>query len=88
MKHGHHMKPVHHEHHKHGSDEAKVMDHHHSMHKGPHHDHYIHPENRAPKHNMYANKGDHALGDSNHIKSLMGEPSGEDVVGHHGKMKW
>lgn len=79
MKYEAHKKPVHHEMHKHGSDAIDVSDHNHSMHRGPHHDKYIHAENRH---------GEHALGDSNHIKSVMGEPKGNDVTGHHGKMHW
>jgi hypothetical protein len=50
------------------------------MHKGPHHDKFIHVENRG--------KGEHKEGDKNHIKSVMGEPKGADVAGHNGKMKW
>lgn len=57
-----------------------VSDHDHAMHKGPHHDKYIHVENRM--------KGSHAEGDKNHIKSVMGEPHGADVTGHNGKMHW
>lgn len=59
---------------------ANISDHDHPMHKGPHYEKYVHVENRR--------KGEHPLGDKNHIKSLMGEPKGADVVGHHGKMKW
>ena len=33
-------------------------------------------------------KGEHALGDSNKINSLIGEPHGADVAGHKGKMHW
>jgi len=66
---------------------SHISKHDHPMHKGPH-DHYIHPDNKGGMKDMYANKGDHALGDKSHIKSVMGEPSGKDVAGHKGKMHW
>lgn len=73
-----------------------VSDHAHKMHKGPHHDKYIHPHNRVSgskdggaKVEVVTNgKGEHELGDKSHIDSVMGEPHGADVTGHNGKMKW
>ncbi len=66
-----------------------ISDHAHPMHKGPHHEKYVHPANRnAPEQVVMNGKGEHALGDSNHINSLIGEPKGADVVGHKGKMAW
>lgn len=64
---------------------ANISDHGHSMHKGPHHDKYIHADNQVRGND---NKGSHPLGDSSHIESVMGSPKGADVVGHSGKMKW
>ena len=74
-----------------------VSDHAHPMHKGPHHDKYIHEHNRSAGkgHEDKADlmvkddlKGEHALGDKSHLKSEMGKPHGADVSGHSGKMKW
>lgn len=74
-----------------------ISDHAHPMHKGPHHDKYIHPHNKMGmkegKHNekvevITGGKGEHELGDKSHLDSLKGEPHGADVAGHNGKMKW
>lgn len=68
---------------------ANVSDHAHPMHKGPHHDKYIHAENRGSGMQVHeSERGDHALGDKSHIKSIMGKPKGADVTGHDGKMHW
>ena len=72
-----------------------VSDHNHPMHKGPHHEKYVHPHNRMSAGREGSNgdqvvmgkKGSHEEGDKNHIKSVMGEPKGADVAGHSGKMK-
>lgn len=64
-----------------------LSDHDHPMHRGPHHDMYIHEQNRVSVAQRHT-KGENALGDKNHIKSVMGKPHGADVTGHHGKMKW
>jgi hypothetical protein len=73
-----------------------ISDHDHPMHRGPHENMYIHPHNRM-KGEMKGHqaeevatggKGEHALGDSNKINSLIGEPHGADVAGHKGKMHW
>ncbi len=63
-----------------------VSDHNHPMHKGPHHDKYMHPENRLQV--KMGEKGSHEMGDKSHLKSVMGEPKGADVSGHSGKMHW
>lgn len=73
-----------------------VTDHAHKMHKGPHHDMYIHPNNRmsgnksegAKVEVVTGGKGEHELGDKSHLDSLKGEPHGADVTGHNGKMHW
>lgn len=76
---------------------SNISDHDHAMHKGPHHDKYIHEHNRM-KGEMHKSmdglqvksdrKGEHELGDKSHLDSLKGEPHGADVAGHSGKMKW
>lgn len=63
-----------------------VSDHANAMHRGPHHDHFIHAENKESV--KTSKRGSHGLGDKNHIREMMGEPHGADVAGHHGKMKW
>ena len=63
-----------------------ISDHAHAMHKGPHHEKYMHSDNKVSV--STGGKGEHKLGDKNHIKSEMGEPHGADVSGHKGKMKW
>lgn len=60
-----------------------VSDHNHPMHKGPHHEKYVHSDNKVST----GGKGSHALGDKSHLDSLMGEPHGADLTGHSGKMK-
>ena len=73
-----------------------ISDHGHPMHKGPHHAKYIHAENRMGAEGKHhealevheKRKGEHALGDKSHLKSVMGEPKGADVAGHKGKMHW
>lgn len=62
-----------------------ISDHAHKMHKGPHHDKYIHADCQVPATKL---KGSHELGDKSHIDSVMGAPHGADVSGHDGKMKW
>lgn len=59
-----------------------ISDHDHPMHKGPHHNKYIHSECQVSSHR----KGEHALGDKSHLKSVMGKPKGADVSGHDGFM--
>ncbi len=74
----------------------KISDHAHPMHKGPHHEKYIHPHNKMGNMKSEGNgdqvemskKGGHEEGDSSHIKTVMGEPKGADVTGHSGKMHW
>lgn len=63
-----------------------VSDHAHSMHKGPHHDKYMHADNRLQV--KTSEHGEHPLGDKSHLKSVMGKPHGADVSGHKGKMHW
>ena len=63
-----------------------ISDHDHPMHKGPHHDMYIHAENKGGCSVSMNRKGSHELGDKSHLKSVMGEPKGADVAGHKGKM--
>lgn len=63
-----------------------VSDHNNPMHKGPHHDRYIHSDNKVSV--STGMKGSHAMGDKSHLKSLMGKPHGADVAGHDGKMHW
>lgn len=63
-----------------------LSDHDHPMHRGPHHDMYIHEDNRLQV--KMGKQDGKELGDKNHIKSMMGEPKGADVAGHHGKMHW
>lgn len=73
-----------------------VSDHAHKMHKGPHHDKYIHSSNRGSGMKSGSSgvsvetggKGEHELGDKSHIDSVMGSPHGADVSGHDGKMHW
>ena len=74
-----------------------ISDHAHKMHKGPHHDKYIHPQNKmnstksddGPDVSVATGgKGEHELGDKSHLDSLKGEPHGADVSGHSGKMHW
>jgi hypothetical protein len=60
-----------------------VSRHDHPMHKGPHHDKYMHSECQVSS----SRKGSHAMGDKSHLKTVMGEPKGADVAGHSGKMK-
>lgn len=60
-----------------------VSDHAHPMHKGPHHSKYVHSDNMQ---NDNCCKGSHELGDSSHLSSVMGSPSGRDVAGHSGNM--
>ncbi len=61
-----------------------VSDHANAMHKGPHHDMYMHSDNKV---SVSSNaKGSHALGDESHIASVMGKPKGADVAGHSGNM--
>jgi hypothetical protein len=64
-----------------------ISHHDHPMHKGPHHEKYIHEANRLQVPQMHS-KGEHELGDKNHIESLKGEPHGADVTGHDGRMHW
>ena len=61
-----------------------VSAHDHPMHRGPHHDKYIHSDCQV-KTSM---KGSHELGDKSHLDSLKGEPHGADESGHHGQMHW
>jgi hypothetical protein len=63
-----------------------VSDHAHPMHRGPHHDKYIHADNKVSV--STSMKGSHELGDRSHLSEMKGEPHGADVTGHHGKMKW
>ena len=63
-----------------------VSDHDHPMHKGPHHEKYVHAENRVSV--KTGGKGEHKMGDTSHLESVMGEPHGADVTGHKGKMSW
>jgi len=71
-----------------------ISDHNHPMHKGPHHNMYIHPHNRggsgakmgAKEEVVMGKKGSHEMGDKSHLSSVMGEPKGADVAGHSGKM--
>lgn len=73
-----------------------ISDHAHAMHKGPHHDRYIHSDNKmggvkegSSKVSVETGgKGEHELGDKSHLDSLKGEPHGADVSGHNGKMHW
>jgi hypothetical protein len=65
---------------------ANISDHSNPMHRGPHHDKYIHDDNRLQV--KMSQHGEHPLGDKNHIKSVMGEPKGADVEGHKGTMHW
>lgn len=66
------------------------------MHRGPHHDKYMHPSNRKKGEGAHneamevhmSEKGSHQMGDKSHLKSLMGKPKGADVAGHNGKMHW
>lgn len=65
-----------------------ITDHDHPHHRGPHHDMYIHPKNKAKTAVVTSEHGEHPLGDKSHLKSLHGEPHGADVEGHHGQMHW
>ena len=73
-----------------------ISDHAHPMHKGPHHEKFVHPLNRmgASKEGSdglqvkMSKEDGKELGDKSHIKSVMGEPKGADVAGHNGKMHW
>jgi len=58
---------------------ANISMHDHPMHKGPHHDKYIHEHNR----------GSGSFGGAKHetsMEKLEGHLKSEDVVGHQGKM--
>lgn len=70
---------------KHKHHGKHITDHDHPHHRGPHHDMYIHEENQVKQQHS---RGEHAMGDKSHLKSVMGEPHGADVAGHHGKMHW
>lgn len=63
---------------------ANISDHAHPMHKGPHHEKYVHADNRISV--ATGGKGSHELGDKSHLESVMGAPHGADVAGHSGKM--
>lgn len=67
------------------SGKISVSDHNHPMHKGPHHDKYIHADCQVSAQNT---KGSHELGDSSHLDSVKGSPHGADVSGHSGAMSW
>ncbi len=55
-----------------------VSDHDHPMHKGPHHDKYIHPDNRA--HSIPNGASNTTFG------KMMGHETEMDIAGHSGKM--
>lgn len=64
---------------------VNVSHHDHPMHRGPHHDKYMHADCQVKQ---TKTRGEHALGDKSHLDSLKGEPHGADVSGHAGQMKW
>lgn len=66
-----------------------ISDHDHPAHRGPHHDMYIHAENKGKggkEEVVMGKKGSHQMGDKSHLSSVMGSPKGADVAGHSGKM--
>ena len=66
---------------------VNVSSHNHPMHKGPHHDKYMHADNKVSVAQEHT-RGETELGDKSHLDSLKGVPHVADISGHDGKMKW